>query len=51
MSVFIYLDNFLKIIRILKKSIFNFFFVKAEKSNFFKKINFQLFHLYIKFKF
>ena len=38
-SIFIYLDNFLKIIKISKKLIFNFF-VKIEKSSFWKKINF-----------
>ena len=35
-SIFVYLDNLLKIIIFLKKSVFNFF-VEAEKSSFWKK--------------
>ena len=50
-SVVIYLNKFLKIIKFLKKLIFNFL-KKIKNSNFLKKlvINF-FFWLYIKFKF
>ena len=42
--IFIYLDNFLKIIGILKKNVFKFF-VKTKKRNLKKKI--EIFFSYI----